>query len=43
MADQQKPDVTGKGPALIREALDVFKQIDGQCATLSADAAAKIA
>ncbi len=42
MADQPKPDVTGKGPAFIREALDLFKQIDGQCGALSADAAVKI-
>ena len=42
MADQQKPDVTGKGPACIREGLVVFKQIDGQCAALSGAAAEKI-
>jgi hypothetical protein len=42
MADQPKPDVTGKGPAFIREALAVFKEIDGQCATMSAETAAKI-
>ncbi len=42
MADQVRPNVTGKGPALIREALEVFNAIDGQCATLSADAAGRI-
>jgi hypothetical protein len=42
MADQQKTDVTGKGPAFIRDALDLFKQIDGECAALSKDAATKI-
>ncbi|MBI5250586.1 MAG: hypothetical protein HY912_13935 [Desulfomonile tiedjei] len=42
MADQQKPDVTGKGPAFIRETLVVFGEINGQCATLSKDAAEKI-
>lgn len=42
MADQQKIEVTGKGPAFIREALALFKQIDGQCAALSPDAAVKI-
>ena len=42
MADQEKPNVTGKGPTFIREALAVFKQIDGQCAALTADAAGKI-
>ena len=42
MADQTRPDVTGKGPALIREALEVFNVIDGQCASLSADAAGQI-
>jgi hypothetical protein len=41
MADQ-RPDVTGKGPAFIREALVTFKEIDGQCASLSADAAKEI-
>jgi len=41
MADQ-KPNVTGKGPALIREALAVFKEIDGQCGSLSAESAEKI-
>ena len=42
MADSQRPDVTGKGPALIREMLAVFKEIDGQCASLSPETAAKI-
>jgi hypothetical protein len=42
MADQEKPNVTGKGPTFIREALAVFKQIDGQSAGLSADAAGRI-
>ncbi len=42
MADQQKIDVTGKGPAFMREALELFRQIDGQCAALSPDAAVKI-
>jgi hypothetical protein len=42
MADQQKPDVTGKGPAFIKETLVVFGEINGQCASLSKDAAEKI-
>lgn len=42
MAEANKPDVTGKGPAFVREALAMFKEIDGQCASLSADAAEKI-
>jgi len=42
MADRPKPDVTGKGPALIRESLDVFKAIDGQCAALSTATAERI-
>ncbi len=42
MADQPRPNVTGKGPALIREALEVFNAIDGQCASLSPDAAGQI-
>lgn len=42
MADQQRTDVTGKGPAFIREALAVFREIDGQCSGLSAGAADKI-
>jgi hypothetical protein len=41
MADQ-RPDCTGKGPAFIREALAMFKEIDGQTASLSADAAKEI-
>jgi hypothetical protein len=42
MADQEKINVTGKGPAFIREALAVFKEIDGQCSGLPAEAAQKI-
>jgi len=42
MAEQPRPDVTGKGPALIRETLEVFKAIDGQCGSLSADAAGTV-
>lgn len=42
MADSQRPNVTGKGPALIREMLEVFKEIDGQCASLDPETAAKI-
>lgn len=43
MASPERPDVTGKGPALIREMLSVFKEIDGQCATLSPETAQRIA
>lgn len=38
----ERPDCTGKGPAFIREALAMFKEIDGQSASLSADAAKEI-
>ncbi len=38
----ERPDCTGKGPAFIREALATFKEIDGQCASLSADAAKEL-
>ncbi len=42
MADATRPDVTGKGPAFIREALSAFKEIDGKCGSLSAESAATI-
>ncbi len=42
MADPQKVDVTGKGPAFVRDALAMFKEIDGQCTALSGDTAQKI-
>jgi hypothetical protein len=42
MAEQQKPNVTGKGPAFIRETLSVFGEINGQCGSLSAEASEKI-
>ena len=42
MADKVMPNVTGKGPALIREALEVFSTINGQCAALSAEAGEQI-
>lgn len=42
MEEHKKPDVTGKGPAFVRETLGVFKEIDGLCASLSTDASEKI-
>jgi len=42
MADNTMPNVTGKGPALIREALEVFGAIDGQCSGLSTGAGEQI-
>jgi hypothetical protein len=42
MAEPQRPNVTGKGPAFIREALAIFGEINGQCASLSPEAAEKI-
>lgn len=42
MSEQQRPNVTGKGPAFIREALAIFGDINGQCSSLSPDAAEKI-
>lgn len=39
---EPRPNVTGKGPAFIREALAIFEEIDGQCASLSAEVAEKI-
>jgi hypothetical protein len=41
MADKKMPDVTGKGPALSREMLAIFKEIDGMNG-LSGDSMAKI-
>ncbi len=41
MSDKKMPDVTGKGPALGREMIAVFKEIDGMNG-LSADAMGKI-
>ena len=41
MADKKMPDVTGKGPALSREMLAIFKEIEGMNG-LSADAMTKI-
>lgn len=39
---EAKPDVTGKGPTLMRETLTIFKEIDGLCAGLPGPAADKI-
>lgn len=41
MAEKKMPDVTGKGPALSREMLAIFKEIDGMNG-LSGDAMTKI-
>lgn len=41
MADKKMPDVTGKGPALSREMLAIFKEIETMNG-LSADAMGKI-
>ncbi len=41
MAEKKMPDVTGKGPALSREMLAIFKEIDSMNG-LSPDAMAKI-
>lgn len=42
MAEPQRPNVTGKGPAFIRETLAIFGEINGQCSSLSSEAAEKI-
>jgi len=39
---EPRPDVTGKGPNLMRETLAIFKEIDGMCASWSGGAADKI-
>jgi len=41
MSDKKMPDVTGKGPALSREMIAIFKEIDNMNG-LSADAMGKI-
>jgi hypothetical protein len=41
MSDKKMPDVTGKGPALGREILAIFKEIEGMNG-LSADALTRI-
>ena len=42
MSDKKRPNVTGKGPSLTREMLEIFKEIEGETGNLSDDAAAKI-
>lgn len=42
MSDAKRPDVTGKGPALIREMLGVFKEINERDASLSPELAQRI-
>ncbi|MGQ9920306.1 MAG: hypothetical protein ACUVRZ_03135 [Desulfobacca sp.] len=42
MAEQKMPDVTGKGPALMREMLAIFKELQDKVSGLSADAADQI-
>lgn len=42
MAEAKKPDVTGKGPAFVREAIGVFQEIGGLCGSLSAETSEKI-
>jgi len=39
---EPKPDVTGKGPSLMRETLAIFKEIDGMCASWPGPASDKI-
>jgi hypothetical protein len=42
MSEKKRPNVTGKGPALTREMLEVFKEIEAGAESLSGDAAGKI-
>ncbi len=42
MSDKKRPNVTGKGPSLTREMLEIFKEIEGETGNLSGDAAARI-
>lgn len=42
MADTKMPDVTGKGPSLMREMLAIFKEVSGKLNGLSPEAAARI-
>ncbi len=42
MAEKKMPDVTGKGPSLMREMLAIFKELEGKLDSLSGDAAAQI-
>ena len=42
MAEQSRPNVTGKGPSLVREMLVVFKETEGNLGNLSDGAAEKI-
>lgn len=42
MAEQTRPNVTGKGPALVNEMLDIFKQIEENLGNLTDNAAEKV-
>lgn len=42
MADSQRPPVAGKGPAFMREALAVFKDINGNLGSVPPEFAEKI-
>jgi len=42
MAEQKMPDVTGKGPALMREMLAIFKEMESKLSGLSPEAAGQI-
>jgi hypothetical protein len=42
MSEKKRPNVTGKGPALTREMLEVFKEIEAGAGSLSGEAAGKI-
>ncbi len=42
MADKKRPNVVGKGPALIREMVEVLKEVEGKLGSLSGDAADQV-
>jgi hypothetical protein len=42
VAEKSRPDVTGKAPAICREMLDIFKEIEGSLGNLSEEAAEKV-
>jgi hypothetical protein len=42
MADKKRPNVVGKGPALIREMVEILKEVEGKMGSLSGDAADKV-
>ena len=42
MAEKKRPNIVGKGPALTKEMIGIFKEIQENSGTLSGDAAEKI-